>query len=171
MARFFLSPEAWGAQALLGGDEAKHAAQVLRLRAGDRITVFDGRGRSAGAEGSLRSLTDWSIWNDGPEFNPAYAPATQSNFTFQGYAVDGTSANFGNAPGVTGDGLADGRVTGSFNLTAGDYTILVGGGNYLAEGTANRGANITLSVIPEPAAAGFGATVLGTLALRRRRRA
>ena len=50
MARFFLSPEAWGAQALLGGDEAKHAAQVLRLRAGDRITVFDGRGRSAGAE-------------------------------------------------------------------------------------------------------------------------
>lgn len=50
MARFFLSPDAWGAQALLGGDEAKHAAQVLRLRAGDRITVFDGRGRSAGAE-------------------------------------------------------------------------------------------------------------------------
>jgi len=50
MARFFLSPDAWGAQALLGGDEAKHAAQVLRLRAGDRLTVFDGRGRSAGAE-------------------------------------------------------------------------------------------------------------------------
>lgn len=50
MARFFLNPDAWGAQALLVGDEAKHAAQVLRLRAGDRITVFDGRGRSAGAE-------------------------------------------------------------------------------------------------------------------------
>jgi 16S rRNA (uracil1498-N3)-methyltransferase len=50
MARFFLSPEAWGARALLTGDEAKHAAQVLRLRAGDRITVFDGRGRSAAAE-------------------------------------------------------------------------------------------------------------------------
>lgn len=50
MARFFLSPDAWGAQALLGGDEAKHAAQVLRLRSGDRIMVFDGRGRSAGAE-------------------------------------------------------------------------------------------------------------------------
>ena len=50
MARFFLSPDAWGAQALLGGDEAKHAAQVLRLRRGDRITVFDGRGRSAAAE-------------------------------------------------------------------------------------------------------------------------
>ena len=50
MARFYLSPEAWGAQALLTGDEAKHAAQVLRLRRGDRITVFDGRGRSAAAE-------------------------------------------------------------------------------------------------------------------------
>jgi 16S rRNA (uracil1498-N3)-methyltransferase len=50
MARFYLSPDAWGAQALLTGDEAKHAAQVLRLRRGDRITVFDGRGRSAAAE-------------------------------------------------------------------------------------------------------------------------
>jgi 16S rRNA (uracil1498-N3)-methyltransferase len=50
MARFFLSPEAWGARARLVGDEAKHGAQVLRLRAGDRITVFDGRGRSAVAE-------------------------------------------------------------------------------------------------------------------------
>lgn len=50
MARFFLSPEAWGAQARLTGDEAKHAGQVLRLRTGDRITVFDGRGRSTAAE-------------------------------------------------------------------------------------------------------------------------
>lgn len=50
MARFFLSPEAWGAQARLTGDEAKHAGQVLRLRTGDRITVFDGCGRSAAAE-------------------------------------------------------------------------------------------------------------------------
>lgn len=50
MARFFLSPEAWGAQARLTGDEAKHGAQVLRLRAGERVTVFDGCGRSAGAE-------------------------------------------------------------------------------------------------------------------------
>jgi len=50
MARFFLSPEAWAAQPALVGDEAKHAAQVLRLRRGDRIVVFDGRGRSAPAE-------------------------------------------------------------------------------------------------------------------------
>lgn len=50
MARFFLSPDAWDGQPVLGGDEAKHAAQVLRVRAGDRIVVFDGRGRSARAE-------------------------------------------------------------------------------------------------------------------------
>lgn len=50
MARFFLAPEHWGAAAALTGDEAKHAAQVLRLRRGDRITVFDGAGRSAPAE-------------------------------------------------------------------------------------------------------------------------
>lgn len=35
---------------MLTGDEAKHAAQVLRLRRGDKVTVFDGRGRSARAE-------------------------------------------------------------------------------------------------------------------------
>ena len=50
MARFFLSPEAWGEHAVLAGDEAKHAAQVMRLRRGDGIVVFDGRGRSARAE-------------------------------------------------------------------------------------------------------------------------
>ncbi|TAE77774.1 MAG: 16S rRNA (uracil(1498)-N(3))-methyltransferase [Verrucomicrobia bacterium] len=50
MARFFLSPEAWGVRPALIGDEAKHAAQVLRVRRGDRVTVFDGRGRSAAAE-------------------------------------------------------------------------------------------------------------------------
>jgi 16S rRNA (uracil1498-N3)-methyltransferase len=50
MARFFLSPDAWDGQPVLGGEEAKHAAQVLRVRVGERITVFDGRGRSARAE-------------------------------------------------------------------------------------------------------------------------
>ena len=50
MARFFLSPEAWSGNTALTGDEAKHAAQVLRVRRGDRIVVFDGTGRSAPAE-------------------------------------------------------------------------------------------------------------------------
>lgn len=50
MARFFLSPESWSGNAALTGDEAKHAAQVLRIRQGDKIVVFDGTGRSAPAE-------------------------------------------------------------------------------------------------------------------------
>ena len=50
MARFFLSPDAWGERAALTGDEAKHAAQVMRVRRGDCLTVFDGEGRSAAAE-------------------------------------------------------------------------------------------------------------------------
>lgn len=50
MPRFFLSPEAWGEVALLEGDEARHLGQVLRAGEGERVTVFDGRGRSADAE-------------------------------------------------------------------------------------------------------------------------
>lgn len=50
MARFYLPPEAWAADPALGGDEARHAAQVLRMKAGDEIVVFDGQGRRAAAE-------------------------------------------------------------------------------------------------------------------------
>lgn len=49
MARFFLPPSEWSS-ATLTGDEAKHFAQVLRGKAGDTITVFDGHGRRADAE-------------------------------------------------------------------------------------------------------------------------
>lgn len=50
MARFYLEPEFWDARPVLRGDEAKHCSRVMRLRAGDRIVVFDGRGRGAEAE-------------------------------------------------------------------------------------------------------------------------
>ncbi len=49
MARFLLPPERWGGDAFLDGEEARHAAQVLRLRGGERIEVFDGKGRRAAA--------------------------------------------------------------------------------------------------------------------------
>ena len=49
MARFYLPPEAWEGDAALTGDEAKHLARVLRLKAGDRVVVFDGKGRGADA--------------------------------------------------------------------------------------------------------------------------
>ena len=49
MARFFLPPDSWNEEACLLGDEAKHLSQVLRIRAGDAVTVFDGAGRRASA--------------------------------------------------------------------------------------------------------------------------
>lgn len=47
MARFFLPPDSWSEEACLLGDEAKHLSQVLRIRTGDTVTVFDGAGRRA----------------------------------------------------------------------------------------------------------------------------
>ena len=48
MPRFLLPADQWD-QAELTGDEAKHLAQVLRIKSGTEITVFDGRGRRASA--------------------------------------------------------------------------------------------------------------------------
>ena len=50
MARFFLTPSAWLTEPALSGDEARHLSQVLRMKAGDSIIVFDGHGRRASAE-------------------------------------------------------------------------------------------------------------------------
>jgi 16S rRNA (uracil1498-N3)-methyltransferase len=49
MARFHLPPEAWQSSSLQG-DEARHLSQVLRIKPGETITVFDGHGRRAPAE-------------------------------------------------------------------------------------------------------------------------
>lgn len=48
MPRFLLPPDQWSA-AELAGDEARHLTQVLRLQAGQQVTVFDGKGRRASA--------------------------------------------------------------------------------------------------------------------------
>ncbi len=50
MARFYLPPGSWQEHPVLTGDEARHASQVLRLKSGDTVTVFDGIGRRASAE-------------------------------------------------------------------------------------------------------------------------
>jgi 16S rRNA (uracil1498-N3)-methyltransferase len=49
MPRFFLAADAWSNPSLLtlSGAEARHALQVLRLRTGDPVQVFDGLGRRA----------------------------------------------------------------------------------------------------------------------------
>ena len=75
MARFFLSPDAWGEHAVLTGDEAKHAAQVMRVRRGDRITVFDGAGRSAAAEVGEVSKSELRLALGEEIRHPALRPA------------------------------------------------------------------------------------------------
>ena len=49
MHRFYLAPNDW-LSAVLTGTEAHHARGVLRLQPGDRVVLFDGRGREATAE-------------------------------------------------------------------------------------------------------------------------
>jgi len=145
--------------------------------------VISKANRPSSTEGSFRALSDWSIGND-PIYNTngdpesgIKTPASISFFTFMGYAVDGTSANFGSTLGIIGDGTADGQITGIFNLAAGDYSIFVGGADYASQpvvtvpeyGPApdpkptydNYAFNAILSV-PEPST---GMLILGGLSL------
>ncbi|HEY0374688.1 MAG TPA: 16S rRNA (uracil(1498)-N(3))-methyltransferase [Amnibacterium sp.] len=59
MAHFYLSDQVTGAEVgdrlLLAGDEGRHAALVARMRAGERTTVGDGRGRVATAVATVVS--------------------------------------------------------------------------------------------------------------------
>lgn len=51
MHRFYIAPENWNPDALvLSGPEAHHACDVLRMKAGDKLVVFNGRGREITAE-------------------------------------------------------------------------------------------------------------------------
>src|SRR5215467_2811670 len=51
MHRFYIEPEEWQCATLaLRGSEAHHARDVLRMRAGDKIVLFNGRGREVTAE-------------------------------------------------------------------------------------------------------------------------
>ena len=96
--------------------------------------------RGNSTEGSFRSLENWSIGND-----PTYVTAGDStsgiliadrlaSFTYIDHAADGTAANYGNAPGIEGDGTADGFLTATFvDLPPGDYSFFVGGADYAAQ--------------------------------------
>jgi hypothetical protein len=121
--------------------------------------------------GSLNSLGDWKIGNDAsvPDGLGNYNFNEMSSLTYIGNAADGTSSNFGSAAGVNGDGVADGSVQQSFWLSAGDYTVIIGGAEIGGSNTLTFGVNASLTVIPEPS----GALLLGLsglgLVLRRRR--
>ncbi|MEI6712827.1 MAG: 16S rRNA (uracil(1498)-N(3))-methyltransferase [Verrucomicrobiota bacterium] len=48
MARFYAPPASWnGDQIALDAAESRHASEVLRLKSGDALVVFDGQGRRA----------------------------------------------------------------------------------------------------------------------------
>jgi hypothetical protein len=141
--------------------------------------------RPVGTEGSFRSLTDWSIGND-DTYNTAGDPtsgvlyaARLASLTYIGHAADGTSANFGNAYGINGDGNADGSVAATFNdLAAGDYSLFVGGANYDAQLTETGPTyptyafTATVQTVPEPstwALLAIGGATVG-VALRKKLR-
>jgi 16S rRNA (uracil1498-N3)-methyltransferase len=51
MHRFYISPENWNPGALtLAGSEAHHARDVLRMRVGEKLVIFNGQGREIIAE-------------------------------------------------------------------------------------------------------------------------
>ncbi|MFZ5504283.1 MAG: FxDxF family PEP-CTERM protein [Pseudomonadota bacterium] len=103
-------------------------------------------------EGAFRALNDWKISNDAGD------PLTV--FSFRGYAADTD---------------LDGFVTGSFELGAGDYSIFVGGVNYVAQLETTRpsyGMTATLAVaaVPEPETYALLLSGLGLIGMVVRRR-
>ena len=51
MHRFYIAPETWDSVApILSGSEAHHAREVLRMKAGEKLVLFNGQGREITAE-------------------------------------------------------------------------------------------------------------------------
>lgn len=107
--------------------------------------------------GSWNALGNWSVAGDG---EPAGVAAALSSFTYMGSAA-GT--------------LANGTVTGTFTLGAGDYTIFVGGNDLASKSVADstKPYALTLGVsavtaVPEPQSWLLMAAGGALLVLRRR---
>jgi 16S rRNA (uracil1498-N3)-methyltransferase len=74
MPRFHLPPESWQT-GVLTGDEARHLSQVLRIKPGETITVFDGRGKRAEAAVLTISRDEVALRLGEPLTPPAPCPA------------------------------------------------------------------------------------------------
>lgn len=124
--------------------------------------IYDATHLTGTYDGAYRSLNDWLIHNDA---------GNASFFTHKGNAADGTATNYGSASGINGDGLADGFVTASFWLPAGDYSVFVGGADYDADQSSTAGFSATFSAVPEPSSSLLLLLGAGAVALRKRLRA
>jgi hypothetical protein len=124
-------------------------------------------------EGAFDALADWKIGNDdvyntpGDPMSGIAVPASLSSFTYFGHAADGTAANYGTAPNIRGDGLADGTVEKTFLLPAGDYSVFIGGADYAAGIGAMApypaqgfSATLTVTQAPEPVVKGNSSSAL-----------
>jgi hypothetical protein len=132
--------------------------------------------RPADTEGAFRGLNDWKIGNDADAINGV--PASLSFFKHVGHAYDGAETR-----SVAGfDGVADGKVSHTFsNLAAGDYSVFVGGSDYLGQEISNPNilttygvtGTLVAGVVPEPETyamllAGLG--LMGAIVRRRESR-
>jgi hypothetical protein len=114
-------------------------------------------------DGNFNALGDWKIGSDdGVTFDDL------TSFDYIGHAVDGTAANYGSIPGIVGDGVADGSVTATFFLPAGEYTLLVGGAKLGGSTTESYGIEASITVVPEPSVLGLTGLAGVLWSLRRR---
>jgi len=154
--------------------------QLAPEQGGHDSAEFSIANRQGGTEGSLRALDNWSIGND-PTYNTAGDPTSGilfaprlAYFTYIGNAADGTSANYGSAASIFGDGNADGYLTATFTgLAAGNYSLWVGGANYGLQSVETGpstiptyGVTVSAALVPEPSTGSLllgGATLLTLL--------
>jgi len=113
-------------------------------------------------EGVLNALGDFQIGNDAGAIN---------TLSFIGHSLDGL--------GYLADGSANGITSKTFSLAAGTYSLVVGGGDYLAQLPGNPQlaspfgvrTSISVTAVPEPEALALmlgGMGVVGMTGLRRR---